>query len=376
MLYFDHSATTPVHPDVQNLLQEINRDHFGNPSSIHRYGQKTRALIEHARRQTAQAVGARSTEIIFTSGGTEANNQVLWNQLGSDRPHIITSTIEHPAVLTTVRRLEKLGVPCTVIATNHTGLVDPAAVAAAIRPDTGLVSIMLANNEIGTIEPLAAIAASTRPRGILLHSDAVQAVGKLPVNVADLGVDLLTVSGHKFYGPKGVGALYRRPGVVLRPLISGGGQEQNLRAGTENVAAIAGMGLAAELAADALEQTARHLRSLEQQFRELLTAAIPGLVFNGHPDQRLPGLVSVTFPRINNDVLIVSLDLAGMAVSNGSACSAGTVEPSHVLQAIGLSAAQNRQTLRISFGTGNSPTDVEQLVAKLVEIVRRTRRKN
>ncbi len=371
MPYFDHSATTPVHLQVQELMRTVNREHFGNPSSIHCYGQKTRALVETARRQVARLINCRPSELIFTSSGTEANNLVLWNQLKHDRPHVVTSAIEHPAVLKTLQRLKTLEVPFTAVLPNRTGLIDPATVLAAIRPTTGLVSIMLANNEVGAIEPVQAIAAELDHKKILMHTDAVQAIGKIPVDITSLGVDFLTLSAHKFYGPKGAGALFKRQGIPLKPLISGGGQEQNLRSGTENVSALAGMGLAAELALNNLLETSTHLAKLEKLFIARIQSALPKACINGNRDQHLPGLVSITIPGLTNDILTVSLDLAGQAISNGSACSSGTVEPSQVLKALGFSEQENRCTVRISFGTGNTTEEVEQLAVRIIEIASR-----
>lgn len=369
MLYFDHSATTPLHPQVAELIHDINTSYFGNPSSIHRYGQKSRALIEKARRQVASLIGFLAGEIIFTSGGTEANNLILWNQLGADRPHVITTAIEHPAVSATMARLHKSGVPITTIKVEKQGIVDADAVISAIRPDTGLVTVILASNEIGTIQPLAEIATRLRNTNIRLHCDAVQVPGKIPLDVGQLGVDFLTISGHKFYGPKGVGALYRKQGIPLRPLIYGGGQEQNLRSGTENVSGIAGMGLAAELARRQLPETTWHLQELADVFCQAICEHLPSVRFNGDPANGLPGLVSLILPQITSDIAVVSLDLAGMAISNGSACSSGTVEPSPVLREIGLSEAENRRTIRASFGVDNTAEEVEQLATKLVDVV-------
>ncbi len=373
MPYFDHSATTPIHPDVQELMIELNSRHFGNPSSIHRYGQKSRALIEKARKQIAALINCRPGEVIFTSGGTEANNAVLWNQLASTRAHIIISAVEHPAILTAAEKLARLGIPTTVINSDSNGLIDPESIDSAVQKYTGLISVMLANNETGTIQPIREIAHIGYKHKIPVHTDAVQAIGKIPVDVDQLNVDFLTISGHKFYGPKGVGALYRRQGSNLRPLLLGGGQEQNQRSGTENVPGIAGMGLAAELASAKLPVNSENLKALENQFRDLLKAQLPDIKYNGHQKLHLPGLISVTIPGVSNDVLVVSLDMAGIAISNGSACSAGTVKPSHVLQAMGLSAADNRQTVRISFGLGNTNNEVEQLAAGLVETVNKIR---
>ncbi len=367
MPYFDHSATTPIHSEVQELMLEINRQHFGNPSSIHRYGQKARALIERARRQVAQLLNCRPGDITFTSGGTESNNIVLWNQLSTPKKHVIVSAIEHPAILTTLEKLTAFGLHYTVVQTDRAGLVDPVEVEKVINSDTGLISVMMANNEIGTIQAIDTITAIASTGKIPVHTDAVQAIGKLPVDVQSLGVDFLSIAGHKFYGPKGIGALYRRQGQSLKPLIMGGGQEQNLRAGTENVAGIAGLGLAAELAQKDLSSIRAHLTELEDYFIESLTAKLPSFSLNGSREHHLPGLISLTIPRVAADVLTISLDMAGMAVSNGSACSSGTVQSSHVLEAIGLTMDQDRHTIRISFGRDNTLYEVEQLITKLVE---------
>lgn len=371
MPYFDHSATTPIDSRVLDLISQINGEYYGNPSSIHRYGQKARALVETARRQVAQLINCNPGEIIFTGSGSEANNLVLWNQLNNDRPHVIASAIEHPAVLQPLQRLSKLGIPSTIIKPDRTGRIDPAAIISAIRPDTGLVSVMLANNEVGTIEPVKEISTCLAGQNILLHTDAVQAAGKIPLDTTALGVDFLTLSAHKFYGPKGVGALFRKQGVPLKPLITGGGQEQNLRSGTENVAGIAGMGLAAKLAKENLENANRHLSDLESYFIESIKSTIPEARINGNADFHIPGLVNLTIPGITNDILTVSLDMAGMAISNGSACSSGTVAASPVLKALGFSDSENRSTIRISFGLANTIKEVDQLVTELVKVVSR-----
>ncbi|NOZ74219.1 MAG: cysteine desulfurase [FCB group bacterium] len=358
MPYFDHSATTPIDPDVLNLLQKVQTEEFGNPSSTHAYGRKARHRIETARKQMAAAIGASSLEIIFTGGGSESNNLVLWNRLYSSKKHVITTAIEHPAILTTLKHLKNFGIRVTVLPVDRRGRVSPEEVARAIESDTGLITIMMANNEIGTIQPLREIGALAKENGILFHSDAVQVPGKQPIRVADLNVDMMSFSAHKFYGPKGVGALYIRQGVKLNPLIIGGGQERRLRAGTENVPGIAALGLAAEKAARGHSD---HLSDLETQFRTLLTETIPGIKFNGDPDHHLPGLVSLTVPNPTSDILLIQLDLQELAVSSGSACSSGAVKPSHVLQAIGLSAAANQRTLRISFGKDNTFDEVSLL---------------
>jgi cysteine desulfurase len=374
MLYFDHSATTPIRPEVQQLLREIEAEHFGNPSSVHRFGQKARSLVESARNQVAAAIGCRPGEILFTSGGTEANNLVLWNLIHGKKQHVVTSAVEHPAILKVLKRLKALGLTYTAVPVNRQGRVDPDDIRRAIRPDTGLITVMTANNEVGTIQPVAEIARIAREYGIPYHTDAVQALGKIPVSVTELGVDLLSLSAHKFYGPKGVGILYVKQGTPLQPLIIGGGQERRLRAGTENVAGIAGLGLAAELAAAQVQENQRHLESLAQQFKSALTQTYPAAVFNGDPDQQLPGLVSVTLPAVTNDVVLIQLDLQGIAVSSGSACSSGTVEPSRVLKAMHVSDEDNIRTLRISFGKDNTPEEVQVLVEALEAILTVSRR--
>ncbi len=376
MLYFDHSATTPLHPQVLLLMREIEGHHFGNPSSVHCYGRKARSLVENARRQMATTLGCKPREIIFTSGGTEANNLVLWNLLHQKHRHVITSAIEHPAVLNTVQALKPFGVETTVLPVDKKGLVDPQQVAQAIRPDTGLITIMYANNEIGTVEPLQEIARIAREHEIWFHSDGVQAPGKLPLQVARSGVDLMSFSGHKFYGPKGVGALYVNSKLPLHPLIVGGGQEKKRRAGTENVAGIAGMGKAAELAVKDEAKNRKRLQELAKVFQSELTKHYPAAHFNGDPNHHLPGLVNVTLPGIPNDLLLIHLDNAGIAISSGSACSSGTVSPSHVLKAIGLSREQNLSTIRISFGRSNTVEEVSILVEKLMEAIQTSKRLN
>jgi len=374
MLYFDHSATTPLHPQVLLLMREIEGHHFGNPSSVHSYGRKARSLVENARRQMATAIGCKPREIIFTSGGTEANNLVLWNLLHEEHRHVITSAIEHPAVLNTIQALKPFGVESTILPVDKNGLVDPTQVEQAIRPDTGLITIMYANNEIGTVEPLREIAQIAHEHEIWFHSDGVQAPGKLPLQVEQLGVDFMSFSGHKFYGPKGVGALYVNSKLTLHPLIIGGGQEKKRRAGTENVAGIAGMGKAMELAVKGEEKNRNHLQQLAELFQSELTKYYPHAHYNGDSHHHLPGLVNVTLPGIPNDLLLIHLDNAGIAISSGSACSSGTVSPSHVLKAIGLSREENLSTIRISFGRSNTIDEVSILVDKLVEAIQTSKR--
>ncbi len=358
MHYFDHSATTPLHPQVKNLMDEVGELHFGNPSSVHSFGRKARALIETARKQMATAIGCKPQEIIFTSGGTETNNLVLWDVARSDKKHVVTSVIEHPAILKTLENLSDFGVTFTSVGVDEKGLVDPQDVENAITDETGLISIMLANNEVGTIQPITDISAIAKQHSIMLHSDAVQALGKIPINVKELGVDCMSFSAHKFYGPKGVGALFIKNGIKLKPLIYGGSQERAMRAGTENTIGVTGMGLAAELAAKNVVTSADHFHSLTETFKKQLKKILPNAVYHGHPNHHLPGLISVSFPGYRNDLLMAHLDRRGIAVSSGSACSSGDVKPSKILSAMNVDDDLNICTLRISFGLGNTLEEV------------------
>ncbi len=371
MLYFDHSATTPIDPKVLALMQEVAKTHFGNPSSIHKYGQKARAIIEKSRRQIADVLGVKSRNIIFTGGGSEANNMVLQNLLYKDKRHVITSSIEHPAILKVLKHLKYFGISYTTVPVDKFGMVNHAKIKSAIRNDTALISIMYANNEVGTIQPIAKIAEIARNNNIIFHSDAVQTPGKIPILINELDADLMSFSAHKFYGPKGVGFLYIRDGIKLHPMIIGGGQEKKLRAGTENTPGIAGLGLAMEMAVQELSNMQYHLETLENHFKNKLTTIYPKAIYNGHPDLHLPGLVSVTIPSITSDILLVNLDMKGIAVSSGSACSSGTVRPSDVLKAMYISHWNNIATLRISFGKGNTIEEVDKLIETLDEILKK-----
>jgi cysteine desulfurase len=362
MYYFDHSATTPLHPKVKELMDVVGELHFGNPSSVHASGQKAKTLIESARRQMAKAIGCSSNEIIFTGGGTEANNLVLWNLIHQKKKHVITSVIEHPAVLTVLDNLEEFGVTYTAVGVDKTGMVNPDDVQNAITEKTGLISIMLANNEMGTLQPIAEIATIANKYKIIMHTDAVQTLGKIPVNSKELGVDCMSFSAHKFYGPKGVGALFIKKDLKLKPLIIGGNQERRMRAGTENTSGIAGLGLAAELATNNLHKTQSHLISLTHAFKAQITHICPEVIFNGHPEKQLPGLVNVSFPGFRNDLLMIHLDRQGIAVSSGSACSSGDIKPSRILSSMGITDDINNSTLRISFGIDNSLQDMEYLI--------------
>ena len=374
MLYFDHSATTPIHPDVLSLINELNQDIYGNPSSIHAAGRKAKHVVETARKQIAAAINCTSKEIIFTGGGSEANNLVLWNMIYRNRKHVITSAIEHPAILAVLRQLEHLAITHTIVPVNKYGCVNPEDIDSAIRDDTGLITIMLANNEVGTVEPLQDIAKIAKKHNVLFHSDGVQVLGKLPIDVQKLGVDMMSFSAHKFYGPKGVGALYIKEGIAMKPIIAGGSQEKSLRAGTENVGGIAGLGRAAELVTKSLSDVGRTLTALETQFKTKFSEQHTNIIYNGFEDNHLPGLISLTIPGIASDLLLIHLDNEDIAVSSGSACSAGTISPSPVLKEMGISDKQNLETIRISAGRDNTNTEVDQLIEAMTYAIATIRR--
>jgi cysteine desulfurase len=374
MLYFDHSATTPIHPDVQSLINELNHDIYGNPSSIHVAGRKAKHVVETARKQIADAVNCAPKEIIFTGGGSEANNLVLWNMIHRDRKHVITSAIEHPAILAVLRQLEHLGITHTIIPVNKYGWVNPEDIDAAIRDDTGLITIMLANNEVGTVEPLQDIAKIAKKHDVLFHSDGIQVMGKLPIDVQELGMDMMSFSAHKFYGPKGVGALYIKEGISMKPLIIGGSQEKSLRAGTENVGGIAGLGCAAELVTKSLSDVGPSLTALETQFKTKFSEQHANVIYNGFGDNHLAGLINITIPGIASDLLLIHLDSEDIAISSGSACSSGTISPSPVLKAMGISDKQNLETIRISAGRDNTSAEVDQLVETMTRAIATIRR--
>jgi len=374
MLYFDHSATTPIHPDVLSLINVLNQDIYGNPSSIHAAGRKAKHVVETARKQIAAAINCTSKEIIFTGGGSEANNLVLWNMIYRNRKHVITSAIEHPAILAVLRQLEHLAITHTIVPVNKYGCVNPEDIDSAIKDDTGLITIMLANNEVGTVEPLQDIAKIAKKHNVLFHSDGVQVLGKLPIDVQELGVDMMSFSAHKFYGPKGVGALYIKEGIAMKPLIAGGSQEKSLRAGTENVGGIAGLGCAAELVTKSLSDVGRTLTALETQFKTKFSEQHTNIIYNGFEDNHLPGLISLTIPGIASDLLLIHLDNEDIAVSSGSACSAGTISPSPVLKAMGISDKQNLETIRISAGRDNTSTEVDQLIEAMTHAIATIRR--
>ena len=374
-IYLDHAATTPVDPAVAQAMQPYLDAVFGNPSAVYRDGQAAQAGVEEARRQVAALLKAEPASIFFTSGGSESDNWAIKGTafaLRAQGRHLITTAIEHPAVLGTCAFLERCGFEITYLPVDSVGLVDPKALKAAIQDDTILVSVMAANNEIGTVEPIAELAAVAHAAGVRFHTDAVQACGNVSMDVRALDVDLLSLSGHKFYGPKGVGALYVRPGCKLEPLIHGGEQERGRRAGTENTAAIVGIGAAAALAAADQAAGARREAALRDALIAGLTA-IPGVRLTGHPERRLPGNASFCFDDLRSEALLTALDLAGIEASGGSACTAGSLNPSHVLTAIGVPENRARNALRLTLGRGTTAKQIEQTVTAVRRIVERLR---
>jgi cysteine desulfurase len=375
-IYLDHSATTPVHPEVLAAMMSFFANHFGNPSSIHREGRLAREAVEGARARVAGLIGAAQTEIVFTGGGTEADNLAILGAASAEkggRNQLIASAIEHHAVENACRHLAGCGFKVTFLPVDGEGRVNPDDLRREISERTLLVSIMHANNEIGTIQPLREIGAITRERGILFHTDAVQSVGKIPVSVDELGVDLLSLASHKIYGPKGVGALYVRKGTALVPITFGGRQEGNLRNGTENVPGVVGLGKACEVAARDLATQAIHLRGLRELLETTVREGIPNVRVNGHPVERLPHLLSISFAGISGEAFVRELDLRGIAVSAGSACTAGSTRISHVLAALGMEEALAVGTLRFSMGRDNSPEEILHTAAILKKLVNRHR---
>jgi cysteine desulfurase len=375
-IYLDYNATSPVSEPVIEAISRAMRDDFGNPSSIHAYGQRAKAAVDQARSDVAALIGADPMEIVFTSGGTEADNLALRGAFDtlatSGRRRIVTSGIEHEAVLNTAKALAARGADVVTLPAGKDGIIDSAAVAAATDRDTAIVSIMLANNEIGTLQPVAEIATRCRPSGALLHSDAVQAAGKVPIAVRDLGIDLLSMSAHKFAGPKGIGALWIRKGVRLTSQATGGRQERNRRGGTENVPSIVGMGVAARLARESLS-SAVSIATLRDRLETGVLARVPGTSVNGARDRRVPNTTNISFDGIEAESLLIALDLEGVAVSTGSACSSGTLEPSHVLKAMGLPNAFARNSLRFSLGSSTTAADVDFVVDALPRLVTKLR---
>jgi cysteine desulfurase len=376
-VYFDYNATTPLAPEVVEMVSRVSRDQFGNPSSIHHFGQQAKATIDDARSAVASLLNADPSEVVFVSGGTEADNFAIRGAAEAIEPtgrrHLIATGIEHEAVLNTLRALTRRGWRTTLLPVDATGIVAPERLREAIDAETALVSVMHANNEIGTIQPIAALAAIARERGALMHTDAVQSAGKIPIDVKTLGVDLLSLSAHKFNGPKGVGALWIKRGTRMQPTATGGKHERNRRAGTENVPAIAGLGVAATLAVRKMSSEAVRVSALRDRLEAGILRTVSGTQVNGTPDQRVPNTTNISFDRIEAESLLIALDLEGIAVSTGSACSSGTLEPSHVLKAMGLPSHRTQNSLRFSLGMFSTDEEVDRVVEVLPKLVEKLR---
>jgi len=375
-IYMDNSATTRPDPEVVSAMLPYFNEYFGNASSLHSFGQEAAGALNRSRQHVADLIGAQPDEVIFTSGGTESDNLALKGiaYLNKNKgKHIITSVIEHPAILNTCKNLQENGFTVTYLPVDDQGLVDPGDVEDAIKSDTIIISVMHANNEIGSIQPIEDISRLAHEKGVLVHTDAVQSVGKIPVNVDDLGVDMLSLSAHKIHGPKGVGALYVRKGTRLESLIHGGGHERGKRSGTENIPGIVGLAKAAELAARRLEKDSAHMANLRNAAITKILDSIPDSYLNGHPTMRLPNNVHLRFSYVEGESMLMLLNMKGVAVSTGSACSSKSLEPSHVLTALGIPPEQIHGSLRITLGRENTMDEVDYVVENLVEIVKKLR---
>ena len=365
-IYCDISATTPLDPQISEFLIDLNEHIYGNPSSIHREGQAAKAVVEKSRRQLANALNSKPEEIIFTSSGSESNNMVLKGVLNPG-DHFITSSYEHPAILKVLPFLESKNISTTIVNPDKNGLIHPSDIEKNINVNTRLISIMWVNNELGTINPISEIGSIARNRNILFHSDAVQALGKIYMNVDETPVDFLSMSAHKLYGPKGIGALYKRRGSKLEPLIHGGGQESNLRASTENIGGIGGFGMAAELSTSKLEENTDHILRLESYFLNLLNEQNISYTING--TERIPGVFNITFHGVNGQDLVMQLDFSGIGISFGSACTSGTVKASEMLLEMGITKEDALSTVRISFGKIHQLEDVKKVADSIGEIL-------
>ncbi len=375
-VYFDNSATTKTDEEVVKAMLPYITENYGNASSIYKIGRDNRKAVEEAREKVAKVLGCEPTEIYFTAGGSESDNTAIKGIAHSYRQkgnHIITSKIEHPAVLETCKQLEKEGFEISYISVDENGIINLEELKKAIKPTTILISVMFANNEIGNIEPIKEIGEIAKEHQIIFHTDAVQAIGNININVKELGIDSLSLSAHKFYGPKGVGALYVKKGVKFDKLIDGGHQEMNKRAGTENVAGIVGLGKAIELAYENLEEHNKKIKELRDYYVEQVKQKIPYIKINGDMEKRLPGNSNISFRFIEGEGLLLNLDLKGICASSGSACTSGSLDPSHVLLAIGLPHEIAHGSLRISIGKYNTKEEVDYLIESLVEIVNRLR---
>jgi len=360
-VYLDHNATTPVEPEVLDAMLPYLSAEFGNAASIHSFGQRARAAVETARESVAALLGARPQEIVFTSGGTESDNHAIFGIVeaaGGREKHVITTAIEHEAVLNTCQALEKQGVSVTYLSVDRDGLIDLEALGRAVRPESVLITIMHANNELGTVQPLKEIGRIAAASDVYFHTDAVQSAGKISIDVKAMGVDLLSLSGHKFYAPKGIGALYIKSGTRLRQLLYGGHHQRGFRPGTENVAGIVGLGKAAEMARIALAQDAKRISALRDKLEHGLLARVPDSSVNGARAPRTPNTTNLLFPGLEGEALVIALDLKGLACSTGAACSSGALEPSHVLTAIGLPPEEARASLRFSLGRHTTAEEI------------------
>jgi cysteine desulfurase len=376
-IYFDHNATTPVATPVAEAMAQALVEDFGNASSVHHFGQRAKARLDDARSELAALLHAEPSEIVWTGGGTEADNLALRGVAEALEPtgrrHLIASAIEHEAVLVTLKALARRGWKTTLLPVDATGIVRLDVLEKSLADDTALVSVMHANNEIGTIQPIAELARLAHARGALFHTDAVQSVGKIPVDVRALGVDLLSLSAHKFNGPKGAGALWIKRGTRLTAQMTGGKHERSRRAGTENVPAIAGLGVAARLAGAKMDAEAERLAQLRDRLEAGVLARVTGTAVNGSREPRVPNTTNISFDGVEAESLLIALDLEGIAVSTGSACSSGTLEPSHVLRAMGLPAHRTQNSIRVSLGAGNSAEQVDDLLSKLPAVVDKLR---
>lgn len=376
-VYFDYNATTPLAPQVRDAIKDALDCTFGNASSVHHFGQQAKAALDEARSAVASLLHADPSEIVFTSGGTESDNFAIRGAAdaleGASRKHLIASAIEHEAILNTLKALGRRGWRITLVPVDSSGVLLPGRLREAMTDDTAVVSVMHANNEIGTVQPIAELSTIAHAHGALMHTDAVQSVGKVPVDVRELGVDLLSLSAHKFNGPKGVGVLWIKRGTRMTPAMTGGKHERNRRAGTENVPAIAGLGVAARLAAAKLAGEAARVGALRDRLEQGVLRSVPGTAVNGARDARVPNTTNISFDRVEAESLLIALDLEGVAVSTGSACSSGTLEPSHVLRAMGLPAHRTQNSLRFSLGLFSTEAEVDRVVEMLPRLVDKLR---
>jgi cysteine desulfurase len=376
-VYFDYNATTPLAPEVADAVALATRDLFGNASSVHHFGQQAKAALDEARSAVASLLGGEASEVVFTSGGTESDNFAIRGAADALEPtgrrHLIASAIEHEAVLNTLKALARRGWRTTLIPVDQSGIVSPDRLQELITDETAVVSVMHANNEIGTVQPIAELAAIAHARGALMHTDAVQSAGKIPMDARTLGVDLLSISAHKFNGPKGAGALWIKRGTRMQPILTGGKHERNRRAGTENVPAIVGMGVAARLASAKIPGEAARVAALRDRLEDQILRAVPGTAVNGARQPRVPNTTNISFDHVEAESLLIALDLQGVAVSTGSACSSGTLEPSHVLRAMGYPPHRTQNSIRFSLGMFSTQDEVDRVVALLPGIVEKLR---